>query len=128
MPETPYLSLDLGRVRQNHRALRAALSGAQIRYAVEANPAEPVLRMLADEGCAFDVASVGEVDACAAADIDGRRLTFGNTIKKPIDIARAMRAAFADSPSIASGASLPLPSMRPALRWNDLSQRRFRPR
>ncbi|MEC4761584.1 alanine racemase [Mycobacterium sherrisii] len=86
---TPYLSLDLGRVRQNYRALRAALPGAQIRYAVKANPSEPILRLLAGEGCAFDVASVGEIETCGAAGIDGARLTFGNTIKKPTDIARA---------------------------------------
>lgn len=89
MPETPYLSLDLARVRQNYRALRAALPGAQIRYAVKANPAEPILRLLAGEGCAFDVASIGEIETCGAADIDGARLTFGNTIKKAIDMARA---------------------------------------
>lgn len=89
MPETPYLSFDLGRVRQNYRALRAALPKAQIRYAVKANPSGPVLRLLAGQGCEFDVASVGEIETCAVADIDGARLTFGNTIKKASDIARA---------------------------------------
>jgi diaminopimelate decarboxylase/spermidine synthase len=89
VPETPYLSIDLDRVRSNFRALRAALPDAQIRYAVKANPAEQILRLLAAEGCAFDAASVGEIDTCAAAGIDGRLLTFGNPIQKPGDIARA---------------------------------------
>ena len=62
MPETPYLSIDLGQVRKNFRALRTALPEAQIRYAVKANPAEPVLRLLATEGSAFDIASIGEID------------------------------------------------------------------
>jgi diaminopimelate decarboxylase/spermidine synthase len=89
VPETPYLSLDLGRVRTNFRALRTAFPDAQIRYAVKANPAEPILRLLAAEGSAFDVASVGEITGCAAAGIDGDLMTFGNTVKKPADIARA---------------------------------------
>lgn len=89
MAETPYLRIDLGRVRQNFQALQACLPGVQIRYAVKANPAEPVLRLLAAEGAAFDVASVGEVDACGAAGIDGGRLTFGNTIKKATAVAQA---------------------------------------
>lgn len=89
MPETPYLSIDLGQVRKNFRALRTAFPQAQIRYAVKANPAQPILRLLATQGSAFDVASVGEIDRCDAAGIDGRLLTFGNTVKKSADIARA---------------------------------------
>ncbi len=89
MPETPYLNIDLGQVRKNFQALRTALPGAQIRYAVKANAAEKILRLLAAEGSAFDVASVGEIDTCDSAGIDGRLLTFGNTVKKAADIARA---------------------------------------
>lgn len=91
MPDTPYLTLDLDRVRDNFRALRSALPDAQIRYAVKANPAPPILRLLAEQGSAFDVASVGEADACIAAGIDAHRLAFGNTIKK----AAAVSAAYA---------------------------------
>ena len=89
MPETPYLTIDLDRVRANFHTLQAALPDARIRYAVKANPGEPVLRLLAAEGADFDVASIGEIDACTAAAVDGQLLTFGNTIKKPADIARA---------------------------------------
>lgn len=82
VPATPYLTIDLRRVRENFHAVRAALPQAEVRYAVKANPAEPILRLLAGEGASFDVASIGEIDACAGAGIDGRVLTFGNTIKK----------------------------------------------
>lgn len=91
MPETPYLSIDLERVRENFVALQGLLPPARIRYAVKANPAGPVLSLLAAAGAEFDVASVGEVDACRAAGIDGALLTFGNTVKK----ASAIRAAHA---------------------------------
>ena len=89
MPASPYLSIDLDRVRDNFQALQTALPQARIRYAVKANPADPILRRLAAEGADFDVASTGEIDACISTGIDGRLLTFGNTIKKPADIARA---------------------------------------
>ena len=89
VPTMPYLTVDLGRVRENLRALRAGLPGAQVRYAVKANPAEPVLRLLDAEGATFDVASVGEVDGCVAAGIDGAALTFGNTVKKASQVAHA---------------------------------------
>jgi diaminopimelate decarboxylase len=85
----PCLMIDLARVRHNYRALRAALPDAEIRYAVKANPAEPILRLLAGEGSAFDVASVGEIDACGSAGIGGGELTFGNPIKKASQVASA---------------------------------------
>jgi diaminopimelate decarboxylase len=89
VPETPYLTIDLHRVRENFRTLRAALPTAEIRYAVKAHSGEPVLRLLADEGATFDVASVGEIDACTSTGIDGSGLTFGNTIKKASQVAYA---------------------------------------
>jgi diaminopimelate decarboxylase/spermidine synthase len=89
VPETPYLTIDLDQVQDNFRQLQSLLPAARIRYAVKANPAEPVLRLLAAKGSEFDVASVGEIDVCATADIDGRLLTFGNTVKKPSQIAAA---------------------------------------
>ena len=89
VPATPYLTIDLDRVRHNFHVLRAALPAAEIRYAVKANPAGPILRLLAGDGAAFDVASAGEIDGCAACDIEGHRLTFGNPIKKASDVAYA---------------------------------------
>jgi diaminopimelate decarboxylase len=89
VPETPYLTVDLSRVRENFRALRTALPVASIRYAVKANPAGPILRVLAAAGAAFDVASVGEIAACTGVGIDGGAMTFGNTIKKPAEVAYA---------------------------------------
>ena len=82
MPESPRLTIDLGGVCENFHAMRAALPHAEIRYAVKANPAQPILRRLAAEGAKFDVASVGEIDACISAGIGGPDLTFGNPIKK----------------------------------------------
>src|SRR3954447_13422148 len=66
-PSTPCLVLALDVVAQRYEALRAALPNATVHYAVKANPELPVVRLLADLGASFDVASPGEVDICLGA-------------------------------------------------------------
>ncbi len=87
--ETPFLVVDLDVIEANYRALRAALPVADIYYAVKANPARPVLRALVELGSCFDAASVSEVDDCLAAGAEPARISFGNTVKRQRDIARA---------------------------------------
>ncbi|TLF79441.1 type III PLP-dependent enzyme [Nocardia cyriacigeorgica] len=93
MPESPYLLVDPGRVRENYRALDAALlragRRARIRFAVKACPVPQVVRVLDAEGAQFDVASVGEIRMCLDLGVDPGRLYYGNPIKKAADIALA---------------------------------------
>ncbi len=88
-PATPCLVLDLDRVAENYRALRTALPAAKIYYAVKANPAAPILRLLAGLGSCFDAASIQEIDECIAAGAPADAISFGNTVKKPSAIAAA---------------------------------------
>jgi len=88
-PETPYLVVDLDVVAANYDSLQAALPDARIYYAVKANPAPSILSLLAERGSSFDTASVPEIEAVLAAGADASRISFGNTIKKEADIARA---------------------------------------
>ncbi|MBE9376126.1 type III PLP-dependent enzyme [Saccharopolyspora sp. HNM0983] len=88
-PQTPCLVVDLATVRSRYRQLRAALPDARICYAVKANPAPEVVGELVALGSAFDVASPGEIDLCLAEGADPASISYGNTIKKPRDIARA---------------------------------------
>jgi ornithine decarboxylase len=88
-PATPCLVVDLDVVEQNYLALSAALQPAQLYYAIKANPAPKVLRLLARRGSNFDVASRGEIDLCLSLGIAPARLSYGNTIKKQADIAYA---------------------------------------
>jgi len=88
-PATPCLVLDLDRVADNFGALRRALPAAKIYYAVKANPASPILRLLAGLGSSFDAASLQEIDECLAAGAPAGAISFGNTVKKPAAIARA---------------------------------------
>jgi ornithine decarboxylase len=88
-PATPMLTVELGEVRTAYRELHAALPGVDLHYAVKANPSRPVLEALRDEGADWDVASPGEIDAVLAVDPDPARVSYGNTVKKPADIAYA---------------------------------------
>ncbi len=91
-PATPCLVLDVDRVAQNYRRLKAALPLARIYYAVKANPAAPILEQLTGLGSFFDAASFEEVRMCLEAGAPGAHISYGNTIKKERDIAAAYAA------------------------------------
>ncbi|MCB9993205.1 MAG: type III PLP-dependent enzyme [Hyphomicrobiaceae bacterium] len=88
-PEGPCLIVDLDVVEENYNAYRKALPESRIFYAVKANPAPEVLRLLAGLGSSFDCASVPEIEMAMNAGAEPNRISFGNTIKKERDIARA---------------------------------------
>jgi len=88
-PVTPCLVVDLDVVAENFRRFRAALPDTRIFYAVKANPAPQILSLLADLGSCFDTASIPEIEMALAAGAGAERISFGNTIKKERDIARA---------------------------------------
>jgi ornithine decarboxylase len=88
-PEGPCLVVDLDVIADNYRAFTHAMPDTRIFYAVKANPAPEVLKLLADMGSCFDTASVAEVEMALAAGATPERISFGNTIKKERDIARA---------------------------------------
>ncbi|GAB3285547.1 type III PLP-dependent enzyme [Parasphingorhabdus pacifica] len=88
-PETPCLVMDLGAVRSRYAGLRSALPDTRICYAVKANPTPEVVRELVGLGASFDIASPGEIDLCLAQGADAGSLSYGNTIKKRSDVARA---------------------------------------
>src|SRR6201991_2905151 len=85
----PCLVVDLDVVRDNYQAFAKALPDTRVFYAVKANPAPEVLSLLASLGSCFDTASVAEIEMVLAAGATADRISFGNTIKKERDIARA---------------------------------------
>ena len=87
--EGPCLVVDLDVVRENYRAFAKALPDSRVFYAVKANPAPELLALLASLGSCFDTASVAEIEMALAAGASVERISFGNTIKKERDIARA---------------------------------------
>ena len=87
--EGPCLIVDTEVVRENYLAYAHAMPDTRIYYAVKANPAPEILRLLADLGSSFDCASLQEIRLALAAGATPDRISFGNTIKKEGDIARA---------------------------------------
>src|SRR5262249_16250464 len=85
----PCLVVDLDLVRDNYLAFAKALPDTRVFYAVKANPAPEVLALLAKLGSCFDTASVPEIEMVLAAGAAPERISFGNTMKKERDIARA---------------------------------------
>ena len=88
-PNGPCLVVDLDVVRANYESFEKALPDSRIFYAVKANPAPEILRLLASLGSSFDTASVAEIEMALDAGATADRISFGNTIKKERDIARA---------------------------------------
>jgi ornithine decarboxylase len=85
----PCLVVDLEVIRDNYRAFAGALPDTRVFYAVKANPSPEVLTLLAGLGSCFDTASVAEIEMVLAAGAAADRISYGNTIKKERDIARA---------------------------------------
>jgi ornithine decarboxylase len=88
-PEGPCLVVDLDVVRGQYDRFARAMPDTRIFYAVKANPAPEVLSLLAEMGSCFDTASVAEIQMVLATGATADRISFGNTIKKERDIARA---------------------------------------
>ena len=90
--ERPTLVLDLDLVEQSFRALAGGLGDAAIHYAVKANPDPAVIRRLVACGARFDAASRAEIELCLREGAAPADISFGNTVKRPADIAMAHAA------------------------------------
>jgi ornithine decarboxylase len=85
----PCVVIDLDVVRENYFKFARALPDTRVFYAVKANPGPEILKLLADLGSSFDCASVAEIEMAFAAGATADRISYGNTIKKERDVARA---------------------------------------
>jgi ornithine decarboxylase len=88
-PQAPCLVVDLDVVRDNYLSFARAMPDTRIFYAVKANPAPEILSLLAGLGSCFDTASLPEIEMALAAGAAPERISYGNTIKKERDVARA---------------------------------------
>ncbi len=87
--ERPTLVLDIDHVAERYQALARGLKGVRIHYAVKANPHPQVIARLVGLGSRFDAASRAEIELCLAQGADPADISFGNTVKRPADIAWA---------------------------------------
>jgi ornithine decarboxylase len=87
--DTPFLLLDLEKIKRNYYDLKNAIKNVEIYYAVKSNSSMSIITQLKNLGCKFDVASMGEIDDLIDLGVDPENMSFGNTIKKEKDIKTA---------------------------------------
>ena len=88
----PCLVVDLDVVRENYLNFAKVLPDTKVFYAVKANPAPEILKLLAGLGCCFDVASLAETHDVLSAGATADRISYGNTIKKETRDRHRLRA------------------------------------
>lgn len=84
--DTPFILMHLESIRKKYQKLVKYFPHAKIYYAVKANPAIEIIRLLNGLGAYFDVASIYELEKVLSADVPPDRISYGNTIKKRKDI------------------------------------------
>ena len=87
--DRPTLVIDRARVAAQYDALAEGLGRARIHYAVKANPTPEIIALLVARGSRFDAASRAEIELCLGQGARAENISFGNTVKKPGDIAFA---------------------------------------
>lgn len=78
---TPLLVLSLEEVKKNYQVLKKYMPQVRIHYAIKANPHPEILRVMADMGSCFDVASDGEIRTLNAMGVEGGRMIYANPVK-----------------------------------------------
>src|SRR5918993_3103875 len=85
----PFLILDTAIVRGKIRRFRAAMPRVRPHYAVKANPDRRVLKVLAQEGCGFEIASIAELDLLLGLGVPAQEVFYSNPVKSRDSIAYA---------------------------------------
>src|SRR5258706_256359 len=85
----PFLIVDTAIVRGKARRFRAAMPRVRPHYAVKANPDRRVLKVLAQEGCGFEIASIAELDLLLSLGVPAAEVFFSNPVKSRDAIAYA---------------------------------------
>ena len=80
---------DLEKLKKNYLLFKKYFFGIKPYYAVKANPHEKIIKLLNKLGSCFDCASIKEIKICIKNKVNPEKISFGNTIKKGLDIKQA---------------------------------------
>lgn len=86
---TPLMAISASRLDMQVATFRKYLPKVKIYYAMKSNPAEVVVKHLAQNGVNFDVASAGEMKQLASYGIAADRMIYANPTKTPKGMAVA---------------------------------------
>lgn len=87
---SPLMVLSRTVARDTYAALKAALPGVRLHYAIKALPHPILLKVLKDQGASFDVCTPGEIELVQELGIDPSRVMHTHPIKRPGDIRDAV--------------------------------------
>jgi ornithine decarboxylase len=88
---TPLLVLDCNVIRNQYLALKSALPGVDLFYALKPMPHPAVVATLRDLGCGFDVATAGEIAVVRSQGVAPDRCIHTHPIKRDAEIRSALR-------------------------------------
>lgn len=77
----PFLIIDTAIVREKLRRFRAAMPRVRPHYAVKANPDRRILKVLAQEGAGFEIASTAELDLLLPLGANVGEIFFSNPMR-----------------------------------------------
>lgn len=86
----PLMVLDCEAVRHQYHALKNALPGVTLHFALKPLPLAAVVRTLLAEGASFDLATSGEIDLVASQGVPSERTIHTHPIKRDSDIRDAL--------------------------------------
>lgn len=86
----PLMVLDCEAIRRQYHALKNALPGVVLHFALKPMPLAAVVRTLLEEGASFDLATSGEVDLVASQGVPSERTIHTHPIKRDSDIRDAL--------------------------------------
>lgn len=87
---TPTLFLSGDKLRECYRALKVALPGVRLYYAVKSNSTPQIISILSEEGSFFDVCTNGEIDIVKGCNVSAERCIHTHPIKRDSDIKYAI--------------------------------------
>jgi ornithine decarboxylase len=86
---SPNLVIDLEEIKNNYNKFIRYFKGIKLFYAVKANSNKNIIIILNELGCSFDCASIKEIKDCIKLGVAPKKISYGNTIKKAVDIKKA---------------------------------------
>lgn len=79
--ETPFFLFSKKKILDNYKAFRKLFPGSLIHYAMKANSERGVLKILADAGSGFEVASRYELDMLKKIKVPPKKIIYGTSVK-----------------------------------------------
>lgn len=79
--ETPFLIVDLERVKQNYRIIKKSIKRVEVFYAMKANDHPKIAEVLAKEGSSFEISSLNEMKSLLEIGVSPSKIMCLNPIK-----------------------------------------------